>query len=97
MLSEMNKLNRLSSLYFYLSLLRPVVAGDQLQKRVQDWLSPPDPITNHDLFWRANHTGTTSWFFRSDVLTEWKKEGPFKFLWIRGKCMIFNLSARDSC
>ena len=70
------------------------LAGNQLQRDVRQWLSPPDPSTNHDFVWKAHHTGTASWFFKSHVLTEWKKTGSF--LWIHGKRMIFNPSARNS-
>ena len=84
---------------FILALLAAVlrVPGDnkprRLEKDVQQWLSPPDPSMNHRFFWKAHHTGTSSWFFESDILTKWKKTGSF--LWIYGKRMIFNLSARD--
>jgi hypothetical protein len=62
------------------------LAGDQLQKDVQHWLSPPDPSTNHDFVWKAHHAGTASWFFESDAIIEWKKTGSF--LWIHGKRMF---------
>ena len=57
--------------------------GDQLQRDVQHWLSPPDPSKNHDFVWKAHHTGTSAWFFESKVLAEWKASGSF--LWIHGK------------
>ena len=82
---------------FYVLLPRltlQYLAGDRLQRDVQNWLSPPDPSTNHELVWKAHHTGTASWFLEGDVLAEWKKMGSF--LWIHGKRMIFNLSACDS-
>ena len=62
------------------------LAGDQLRRDVQRWLSPPDPSMNHDFVWKAHHSGTASWFFESDALMEWKKRGSF--LWIHGKRMI---------
>jgi hypothetical protein len=74
------------------------LAGDQSQRDVQSgvqcWLSPPNPSTNHDSFWKAHHTGTASWFFKSGALRKWKKTGSL--LWIHGKRTIFNLSARNS-
>jgi hypothetical protein len=74
---------------------RRYLAGDQLQRDVQQWLSPPDPSTNHDLLSKKAHeTGNVSWFFKSHALTEWKTMGSF--LWIHGKRMIFNLSGFNS-
>src|SRR6266576_262568 len=59
------------------------LVGDQLQRDVQHWLSPPDPSKNHDFVWKAHHTGTSAWFFESKVLTEWKSSGSL--MWIHGK------------
>ena len=59
------------------------IAGDQLQRDVQHWLTPPDPSANHDFVWKAHHDGTAAWFFESDVLTSWKSAGSL--LWIHGK------------
>jgi hypothetical protein len=58
-------------------------------------LSPPDPSTiNNPLSKKAHEIGIVSWFFKSHALPEWKKTGSF--LWIHGKRMTFNLSARNS-
>ena len=84
---------RLLSISFYFSLIRlTVLSGDQLQRNVQHWLSPPDPSTNHDLVWKAHHAGTASWFFESHALRDWKKKGSL--LWIHGKRMVQSVSAR---
>ena len=61
--------------------------GDQLQRDVQHWLSPPDPSTNHNFVREARHRGTAAWFFESNALTGWKARGSF--LWIHGKRMYF--------
>src|SRR6266566_1197132 len=58
------------------------LVGDQLQRDVQHWLSPPDPSKNHDFVWKAHHTGTSAWFFESEALVEWKASAS---LWIHGK------------
>ena len=63
--------------------------GDQLQKDVQYWLSPPDPSTNHNFVSKVRRKGTASWFFESSVLTEWKAKGSL--LWIHGKRTSFEL------
>jgi len=64
------------------------IQRDQLQRDVQHWLSPPDPSSNHDLFWKAHHDGTAAWFFESDVLAGWKSAGSL--LWIHGKRAFSN-------
>ena len=63
--------------------------GDQLQRYVQYWLSPPNPSTNHNFVSKARHKGTAAWFFESSVLTEWKAKGSL--LWIHGKRTPFEL------
>jgi hypothetical protein len=63
--------------------------GDQLQKDVQHWLSPPDPSTNQNFVSKARHKGTAAWFFESSALTEWKAKGSL--LWIHGKRTSFEL------
>ena len=60
-----------------------IVLGDQLQKDVQHWLSPPNPSTNQNFVRKARHKGTAAWFFESSVLTGWK--GKESLLWIHGK------------
>ena len=65
-----------------------IFVGDQLQRDVRYWLSPPDPSTNHNFVRRARHSGTAAWFFESKALTEWKARGSF--LWIHGKRMYLN-------
>ena len=64
-----------------------IFVGDQLQRDVRYWLSPPDPSTNHNFVRKARHSGTAAWFFESKALTEWKARGSF--LWIHGKRMYF--------
>jgi hypothetical protein len=64
--------------------------GDQLQKDVQHWLSPPDPSTNQNFVSKARYKGTAAWFFESSALTEWKAKGSL--LWIHGKRTSFDPS-----
>jgi hypothetical protein len=64
------------------------ITGDQLQKDVEYWMSPPDPSINQDFFWKARHAGTAAWFFKSKALTEWKARGSL--LCIYGKRMSFD-------
>ena len=64
--------------------------GDELQKAVQHWLSPPDPSTNQNFVSKARYKGTAEWFFETNALTEWKAEGSL--LWIHGKRTSFKPS-----
>jgi hypothetical protein len=68
------------------------LVGDQLQRDVQHWLSPPDPSKNHDFVWKAHHIGTSAWFFESKTLAEWKASGSL--LWMHGKRRFSLLLAR---
>jgi hypothetical protein len=63
------------------------LVGDHLRRDVQNWLSPPDPSTNHNFVRKARHSGTAGWFFESNAITEWKARGSL--LWIHGKRMFF--------
>jgi hypothetical protein len=70
---------------FFLSVATEMetTLGDQFQRDVRLWLSPPDPSTNHHIVRKARYKGTAKWFFESRVLTDWKAAGSL--LWIHGK------------
>ena len=53
-----------------------------LREKSKNWLSYPDPSTNHNIARKAHHRGTTSWFFQSRIYEQWKSS---PFLWIHGK------------
>ncbi|KAI0297331.1 hypothetical protein BC826DRAFT_951623 [Russula brevipes] len=55
----------------------------QLRRKVQTWLSPPDPSISHNIARKSQHGGTTRWFIQSNTFREWKKNASL--LWIRGK------------
>jgi hypothetical protein len=59
--------------------------GDKLLRDVRDWLSPPDPWTNHNLARESRHSGTGNWWIRGDAYAKWKSSGPNSLLWIHGK------------
>jgi len=63
--------------------IETTVAGDQFQRDVRHWLTPPDPSTNHHIVWKGHHKGTGKWFFQSSILADWKSTGSL--LWIHGK------------
>jgi hypothetical protein len=88
----LNDMNKMKRLLFPLPLRfrdRRYSVGDQLQRDFQQWLSPPDPSTNHNFVSKLRHKGTTAWFFESSALKEWKANGSL--LWIHGKRTLFEL------
>jgi nucleoside phosphorylase len=52
-------------------------------RRIFEWLSPPDPSTNHTKALETRHLGTGLWFIHGDVFKEWKRR-PSSFLWLHG-------------
>jgi hypothetical protein len=50
---------------------------------MSQWLSLPDPFTNHNIACKANHGGTAQWFPREAIFNKWKPTGSF--LWIHRK------------
>lgn len=65
------------------------VSQDQLLEDARSWLSPPDPVTNHNVECQARHEGTAEWFIQADIFKQWKTTGPL--LWIHGKRMFVYL------
>lgn len=59
------------------------VPRHQILEEVQRWLSPPDPLMNHNMACQARHKGTTEWFFQGNTFKQWKSTGSL--LWIHGK------------
>ena len=53
-------------------------------KKIIDWLSPPDPWTNHESARRQHKAQTGTWLLQSDQYTQWK-EGSIRHLWLYGK------------
>jgi hypothetical protein len=64
--------------------------GDQLREKLQKWLSPPDPSTNHNIARKVHHEGTSTWFFQGGMFQEWKSSPSL--LWIHGKRTPHRLS-----
>ena len=58
-------------------------ANTELQEKLQKWLSPPDPSTNHNIARKAHHEGTATWFFRGGIFKQWKSSPSL--LWVHGK------------
>ena len=57
-------------------------ANTELREKLQRWLSPPNPSTNHNIARKAHHKGTASWFFQGSIFKQWKSS---PLLWIHGK------------
>jgi hypothetical protein len=93
-LNEINKIKRQFNFQSSVAETDHIFVGDQLRWDVQQWLSPPDPSTNHNFVRKSRHSGTAAWFFESSALTEWKSRGSL--LWIHGKRMFMNFQ-RVSC
>ena len=79
-----NNHREVSVAYYYCYLLRTesLSKGDQMQRDVYAWLSPPDPSTNHNIACEAHHDGTAQWFIQGSTFSEWKTSGSL--LWING-------------
>jgi hypothetical protein len=51
-----------------------------------NWLSPPDPSTNHHRAGTARYEGTAYWFLRGRTFTRWKSTmSRDSLLWVHGK------------
>jgi NACHT domain len=57
------------------------------QQDLRKWLSPPDPLVNHDTAFTVHHKSTAAWFFEGSVFNEWKSTPSL--LWIHGKGLLF--------
>ena len=53
-------------------------------RKIIDWLSPPDPFTNHASARRHHEPQTGSWLLQSDQYKRWK-DGYIRHLWLYGK------------
>jgi hypothetical protein len=61
------------------------------REKLQKWLSPPDPSTNHNIARKAHHKGTASWFFQGSIFKQWKSSSE-SLLWVHGKRTFIFLS-----
>jgi ankyrin repeat domain-containing protein 50 len=73
-------------------------------RRIVDWLSPPDPETNHQQARLQHERGTGDWLLRHSRYLSWRS-GSCRVLWIYGKpgsgktvlCSTAVEDMRDSC
>ncbi|KAK6543588.1 hypothetical protein TWF694_000331 [Orbilia ellipsospora] len=56
--------------------------SERRREKIQKWLSPTDPSTNHNEALQKCHKGSGSWFLKETKFNEWKKHGSF--LWLNG-------------
>ena len=84
---ERRSYSDLTAIYFGVLF---ILTGSQLREKAQQWLSPPDPSTNHNIARKAHHKGTTSWFFQGSIFEEWKSSPSL--LWVHGKRIFLFLS-----
>ena len=62
------------------------LVDDNLQQRVQRWLSPPDPWKNYNIACKSRHRGSAAWFIQGKRFSEWKaSEARGSLLWVHGK------------
>jgi hypothetical protein len=67
-----------------------ILLGNQLRETTHNWLSPPDPSTNHNITCGTHHKKAAIWFFQGGIYQEWKSTGSL--LWIHGKRLSSRLS-----
>jgi hypothetical protein len=65
-----------------------ILTENLLREKSKQWLSPPDPSTNHIIARKAHHKGTASWFFQGSIFEQWKSSPSL--LWIHGKRTSFS-------
>lgn len=53
-------------------------------RKITDWLSSPDPWTNHESARQRHEPGTGDWLLRATKYLEWKS-GSIRLLWLYGK------------
>ncbi len=57
--------------------------ADDRRKKIHQWLSPPDPSSNHDAACKKRQPTTGAWFVEGPQFEEWKIN-PNSFVWLHG-------------
>lgn len=65
------------------------IAGDQLQDKSREWLSPEDPSTNYNIARKSHHDGTATWFIQGNTFREWEMTGSL--IWVHGIRMFIRI------
>ncbi|KAK0932696.1 hypothetical protein LTR29_015734 [Friedmanniomyces endolithicus] len=64
--------------------LRRVLENTNAQRdKTHQWLSPPDPSTNHNKALQQRHAGTGHWFVKGETFSSFK-DGVVPILWLHG-------------
>ena len=58
------------------------LTGQQLERKLRAWLSPPDPFINHSTACEIQHCGSATWFIQERTFQEWKTQKNGSLLWI---------------
>jgi hypothetical protein len=62
------------------------LAGDNLEKDIRIWLSPPESWKDYNIARKLRHSGSATWFVQGNTFSEWKRsEAPSSLLWVHGK------------
>ena len=56
---------------------------EERQNKIDRWLSPPDPSTNHNKALQQRHEGSGLWFLQSHAFAKWRRQRN-SFLWLNG-------------
>jgi Cdc6-like AAA superfamily ATPase len=56
---------------------------EERQKKIERWLSPPDPSTNHNEALQQRHEGSGLWFLHGHAFAKWRRQRN-SFLWLNG-------------
>ncbi|KAK0909685.1 hypothetical protein LTR91_008880 [Friedmanniomyces endolithicus] len=57
--------------------------ADAQRDKTHQWLSPPDPSTNHNKALQQRHAGTGHWFVKGETFSSFK-DGTVPILWLHG-------------
>lgn len=61
-----------------------LLLSEQQRENLYRWLSPPEPLINHNKARRQHYEGTGSWFLQSESFRIWNSQRN-SFLWLYGK------------
>ena len=59
---------------------------DLTPDKLQQWLTPPDPLTDHE----AAYPGSGKWFIQGKTFRWWRKQEKGALLLICGDCMFLS-------
>ncbi|KAH9020713.1 hypothetical protein EDB85DRAFT_1896037 [Lactarius pseudohatsudake] len=55
----------------------------QMEQKINEWFSPPDPSANYNIACDVHCGGTAAWFLKGTMFGDWLSRGSL--LWIHGK------------